>query len=407
AIGIFDELLKEEPKAFKAHYLKGFSHLGKGEKEVAKASFSKALELNPKYIKARLLLGEIYLKEKNFDEAVQESNAVLNLLPENFRARAILGNALMATDKLSGAEKNFKLMVEQQPENPVGYYRLGILKRMSKNYDEALSYFEKALTINQKLMDVFTNMIIVHVAQEDFSTAIEKCDEQIIKVGDSTIHKAIIYNLKGGLYAAEKKMDAARETFQLAIETDPSYLKPYYALSKIYLSTGDSDKAIDQYKAILEKKPDQAGPHMLIGTLYDLQKKFDLSEDHYRAALKINPEFAPAANNLAYLLSSKDEKIDEALKLAQTAKGKLPDDPSVMDTLGWIYYKKGLYGNAIQEFSDSLEKIPGNAIVHYHLGAAYFKYDKKEKAKHELLKALEINENFEGAQDARKILAEL
>jgi tetratricopeptide (TPR) repeat protein len=100
-------------------------------------------------------------------------------------------------------------------------------------------------------------------------------------------------------------------------------------------------KAIDQYTAILEKDPNQAGPHMLLGTIYDMQKQFDMSEKHYRAALDINPQFAPAANNLAYLLSSREGDIDEALKFAQVAKEKLPDDPSVMDTLGWIYYKKG------------------------------------------------------------------
>jgi tetratricopeptide (TPR) repeat protein len=150
-------------------------------------------------------------------------------------------------------------------------------------------------------------------------------------------------------------------------------MPPYYALARIYLSGNQQQKAIDQYMAILEKDPNQAGPHMLLGTIYDMQKQFDMSEKHYRAALDINPQFAPAANNLAYMLSSREGDIDEALKFAQVAKEKLPDDPSVMDTLGWIYYKKGLYGNAVQEFSDSLEKLPENATVNYHLGAALLK----------------------------------
>jgi tetratricopeptide (TPR) repeat protein len=89
------------------------------------------------------------------------------------------------------------------------------------------------------------------------------------------------------------------------------------------------------------------------------------------------------------------------LKFAQVAKEKLPDDPSVMDTLGWIYYKKGLYGNAVQEFSDSLEKLPENATVHYHLGAALLKKGDKARAKLSLEKALALDDNFDGAKDAR------
>jgi tetratricopeptide (TPR) repeat protein len=184
-------------------------------------------------------------------------------------------------------------------------------------------------------------------------------------------------------------------------------LPPYYALARIYLSGKQQQKAIDQYMAILEKDPKQAGPHMLLGTIYDMQKQFDMSEKHYRAALEINPQFAPAANNLAYLLSSREGDIDEALKFARVAKEKLPDDPSVMDTLGWIYYKKGLYGNAVQEFSDSLEKLPENATVNYHLGAALFKQGEKVRAKSFLEKAVALDGNFDGADDARRMLSEI
>jgi tetratricopeptide (TPR) repeat protein len=138
-----------------------------------------------------------------------------------------------------------------------------------------------------------------------------------------------------------------------------------------------------------------------------MQKQFDMSEKHYRAALDIDPQFAPAANNLAYLLSSREGDIDEALKFAQIAKEKLPDDPSVMDTLGWIYYKKGLYGNAVQEFSDSLEKLPENATVHYHLGAALLKKGDKARAKLSLEKALALDDNFDGAQDAQRMLSKM
>ena len=139
---------------------------------------------------------------------------------------------------------------------------------------------------------------------------------------------------------------------------DPNYLRSYYALARIYLSKKQEDKAIAQYQAILEKNPNQTGPHMMLGTIYDMQKRFDLSEKHYRAALAINPEFAPAANNLAYLCVSQGKDVDEALKYARIAKEKMPKDPAVMDTLGWIYYQKGLYDSAIAEFTDSLASWP-------------------------------------------------
>ena len=146
---------------------------------------------------------------------------------------------------------------------------------------------------------------------------------------------------------------------------------------------------------------------MLLGTIYDMQKRFDLAEQHYRAALGINPDFAPAANNLAYLLVSQDKNIDEALGFARKAKEVLTDDPSVMDTLGFVYYKKGLYDSAIGEFTDSLDRLPDNPVVHYHLGLAYYKKGEGDRAKIQLQKALDLDQNFDGAAEAQKILGDL
>ena len=319
----------------------------------------------------------------------------------------MLGNALMAQGQVDEARLQFAALIDQQPENPVGYYRMGLLQRANKNYDAALDSFNKALSLNPMLMDVFANIILVHGANGELDLALSKCDAQLEKVGDSTIHKALINNLKGKVLLAQKKIPQAEKAFQAAIQENAQFLPPYYELAKIYLSGEKPQKAIDQYLAVLEKNPDQVRPHMLLGTIFDMQKKYDLSEKHYRAALKVDPQFAPAANNLAYLLSSHDGDIDEAFKFARIAKEKLPDDPSVMDTLGWIYYKKGLYGNAVQEISDSLQKMPDNPVIHYHLGAALFHKGDKKQAKRALEKALSFNAEFDGADDARQMLSEI
>ena len=106
------------------------------------------------------------------------------------------------------------------------------------------------------------------------------------------------------------------------------------------------------------------------------------------------------------MLAESNKDIEDAFKFARLAKKNLPDDPKVMDTLGWVYYKKGLYESAISKFTNCLEKMPDNAIVTYHLGMAYHKKGDLEKARRELEKALQLNENFNGADEVRKILAE-
>jgi tetratricopeptide (TPR) repeat protein len=313
----------------------------------------------------------------------------------------------MYRNNVTEAADTFKSLIESAPENPAGYYRLGLLQRASGQYDAAMANFEKALSINPKLVDVFTHVIRIHAAQKEYPQALMRCDRQLQRYADSPALAAVVYNLKGGLYLAQGKKAAAIESFQTAIRENPNFLRSYYALAEIYLAEHQEEKAIARYKGLLELNPKEAQAHMLLGIIYDSQKRYDLSEKHYRAALEVNPEFAAAANNLAFMLADQDNNIDEALRLARMAKEKLPNSPYIMDTLGWVYYKKGLYGFAIGEFSDSLARIPENPAVIYHLGMAYYKNGDVQKARVELEKALGLDENFNGAEEARQVLAGL
>ena len=108
--------------------------------------------------------------------------------------------------------------------------------------------------------------------------------------------------------------------------------------------------------------------------------------------------------NLAYILAEANRDLNDALKFARVAKEQLPEDANIMDTLGWVYYRRGLYDSAIAEFKSSLAKTPGNAAVIYHLGMAYAKKGDKEKALVELERAIALNLLPSDAHEAKKAL---
>ncbi|MBN1832090.1 MAG: tetratricopeptide repeat protein, partial [Deltaproteobacteria bacterium] len=203
---------------------------------------------------------------------------------------------------------------------------------------------------------------------------------------------------------AKGDMEEALQSFEKAVEMDPGLLSPYVTLARAYGKLGRFDEAISQYEALLARSPDYLAGYMALGTIYDQLGDPETAERYYREALEINKEFAPAANNLAWNLAEKGGNIDEALGYAQIAKERMPQNAAVMDTLGWIYYLKGSYLNAIAEFRDSIELNPDNVTVHYHLGLAYHRNNQLDAARESLENALEIDPDFKGAEDARKIL---
>ena len=164
------------------------------------------------------------------------------------------------------------------------------------------------------------------------------------------------------------------------------------------------DKAIREYEAAIDKNPNHVLAHMLLGVIYDSKKDFSQARKQYEKVLDINPDFAPAANNLAWLEAEHGGDIDRAFRLAQTARENVPDDPSVADTLGWVYYKKNILTKAIAYLEESREKLPEHPVIRYHLGMAYFRNGQLRSAEKELKEALTLSPDFDGADEAKKAL---
>jgi Flp pilus assembly protein TadD len=85
----------------------------------------------------------------------------------------------------------------------------------------------------------------------------------------------------------------------------------------------------------------------------------------------------------------------------------LPDEPQVSDTLGWVYYKKGLSELAIPVLEPLTKQDPKNPMFHYHLGLAYSRTEDKGLARQSLERALALNLPANEAADARKTLGTL
>ena len=285
--------------------------------------------------------------------------------------------------------------------------RLGILYNLIGRSEDAKKHFKKALKLNPFQIDALTMIIRGLIKDKKIDAAIRLCEQQKKKIKNNPVYAASIENVQGTVYLADNNLKKAGHHFEKAIELNPDTLQAYVSLAKIFISDNRIDKAIVQYKKLLNKKPDYLVGYMALGSIYDQQGDKTKAETNYRKALEIKSNFAPAANNLAWNIIETGGNVDEALKYAQIAKEQMPKNSSIMDTLGWVYYLKGSYINAISEFNDSLALNPENPVFNYHLGMAFYKNKESDKAKKMLEKAIKLDPKFRGVQDAKNILAEI
>ena len=403
AIPILQGVLKDNPQFPGAHYFLGIAYLQKHQLHQARAAISDAIQFNPQFGEARTALAQIYLEEGSVDLALEQAHLALQLNPRNAQAAIISGTALLRKKDLAKSRKVFETVAQVLPAEPIGPYYLGLVASAEKNAGKALAYFEEALTRKPTAIDPLLQI----VAMKDGQGKLQEARERVIRQLDLAPKSPLLHNLLGQLWLMAKDSAQAEQAFRSAIDLDSSFISPYLNLAQSFYQTGKVDQAITEYEVVLAKNPSAIEAMMMLGIIQESKKEHDKAKALYEQILKLNPHFAPAANNLAWILVDHDGNLDVALGYAQTAREQKPDDPRIADTLGWIYFKKNTSLLAVSLLKEAAEKLPSEPLVHYHLGIVQAKNGDSASAKHSLQAALKLSQNFPGAEEAKKTIAGL
>jgi tetratricopeptide (TPR) repeat protein len=205
-------------------------------------------------------------------------------------------------------------------------------------------------------------------------------------------------------YAALGDLKTSEEMLRRVLAVDPSYLAAYGALGQLYARQGRLDSALTEFEALAARESKPVSALTLAGMILEAQRKTAAAQERFERVMQIDPSAPVAANNLAWIYAQSNGNLDQALELAQTAQRKLPDTAEVNDTLGFIYYKKGLVPQAVRALTAAVKNDGSNPEFHYHLGLALAKSGDKSGAAEHLTRALALNSNFASAGHANEML---
>ena len=180
-----------------------------------------------------------------------------------------MGNAFMLKRDLDAAGKWYGDLMASEPENPVGYYRMGLLSRAKQDNAAALQYFDRAAAIDPLMVDATRQTVLLLGSEKRYDEALERCRAQMKAVGEDKQAQAVLSSLAGDLLQAQGRPTEAEAAYQHALTLDPDFMQPYFALARMYLRSNNAAQAIAQYEAALQQNPRQPGIHTILGTLYD------------------------------------------------------------------------------------------------------------------------------------------
>ena len=112
-----------------------------------------------------------------------------------------------------------------------------------------------------------------------------------------------------------------------------------------------------------------------------------------REIIVLDPSYSPAYNYIGYLYAEQSKNLDEAERLVKVALTIKPDDGYYLDTLGWIFFKKGQYKDALDVLKKANQKTPNEAVILEHIGDTYIKLKRSDEAAGYYNKALKANIN--------------
>lgn len=401
AVAAFRSLLKEQPDSLEILNLLATAHRLDGKPILAQESLEKAVTANPDKLEARKNLVEFLVAQKNYSLALEKINEFLELQPKSLDALLIQSDVLAAAGNQAELETVLKRIKAEFPENPIGGFRLGGLYRIQKKYDSALAEYEETLGKSKSDYEILKAILESYIERGQPEKGVARIKKVL---GDSPKH-AGAYQLLGMYYLGEKEEMEAVKFLNMAIQSDPRWLLPYASLGTYYEQTGRRDLALETYRRALDALPDEPSVLMNLARVYEISKDYENAIKPYETILKSNPNDMLARNNLASLLSLDDSnknRLERAFELAKTFDKT--EEPAFLDTLAWIYYRKGDYGKALSLQLIATGKSPDVPIYQYHLGMIYLKKGERAAAAEHLQKAVDSGQEFVGSEDARNAL---
>ena len=430
AIEDLREVLKQEPNSRSGLFFMAEANFRLGQIDQAR-TFAGDLDRNyPDYLPAKLMQVQITLASGDAKTALQLSSQLQERLAKatpdhntspqmlaELRAKNLMahGSAALRLRDTKTARADFDAAHAAAPNSADAFNNLALVALNENKTDEAIGFLDNALAIDGANFNALRGLINIYAAQKHTDQAHARVDQAI----KSQPNNPSLHFLKGEIYGYEMNAQGAESEFRRALEIDGNYLAAYSALGALFVNTNQQERAIAEYQKITERRPDNATAFTLIGMLEFSRQNIDAAIDNYRKALAQDANATFAANNLAWLYSEYGKgNMDEAVRLAQSAVQSSPEVPSFVDTLGWVYYKKGLYAAAAEQLKKAVSVDEAFArrnngsptpAYHFHLGMALAAKGDKAGGRREIESALRLSEktSFPEADEARKKLASL
>jgi tetratricopeptide (TPR) repeat protein len=375
ALRLTQNLAADYPKVPEANFAVARMAANVGEDRIALDEIRKARQLRPDSESAVVLEAQI-LQKTSPDQAAVVLAAYLQNYPQAREARLAYARTLVAQKRFTEARTEFQKLMTGLPDSTEMAFAVALLSLQLKDYDSAEKYLKGLLNSPYRDKDG-VRIYLGQVAEErkNLPEALKWYGE--VGEGEQYVQAQIRY---AQVLAKQGKLNEARAGLQqAAAKNSQQRIQLVLAEAQLLRDANQPKAAFDLVGQALDRVPNNPDLLYDYAMLAEKIERVDILESSLRKLIEVRPEHAHAYNALGYSLADRNQRLPEAQALIEKALKLAPDDSFIIDSMGWVLYRRGNLKDSLAYLRRAYAGRPDPEIA-AHLGEVLWALGERSEA---------------------------
>ncbi len=408
----YENLYSRNPAGFKDFANYGLALFEVKDYQKASEFLEKAVDADSENTSAHINLALSYQELEKNDLALAQYDVVFRQQPSLHSIRFDYGNLLADMGQDEAAIENYKIYIENYPNDPRAYQNIGVVYKRLNKLDDTIANYEKALALqtDKKDIELVEDLAECYHLKKDYPNALKYYDEVLlVKKDDYDIR----YNKALVLHAMKEYNDAAAIYTQLLTEKDNSNIQTnltaaLVSLGDEYLQAHNYSLATETFERAIERGTKDSYAYYGLAKSYRACGIDDKAAEYYEKAISMEPEKVEYSNEFAEFISSTQKTADVktdtqpaeikevTLSMDEADKVEADDAQHNKDliAIGDENYKKKNYDVSIRNYQDALKINPSDEVTLLKLGNIYKIKNDNKNAISFYKKSIVVNPNY-------------
>ncbi len=386
ALSLYHALIKAVPTSSAGYYRLARHHREQGQIKKAEQYYRKTIDIS-RSLRPLLELAFLYEEQKRRPEAIALYREAFELAPGSAEIVLKLVELYLAVPDATLAEHYAGKLRENARKNARVRMRLALAFHNAHQYKPAARELESVIALDPKLHRARYYLGATYAALKSYPQALKvlaQIPEGSTVYPDARTHIGFVHREAGQFADAQRILEGV-------VAKTPKNVVAQDLLASVLEKSGKMELALQVLERALNALPSNERLLQTLALYLEKANRFDDAVLRMREVLKQNPKSASAMNFIGYGFADRGINLEEAESLIRQALDLKPGDGYILDSLGWVLFKKGSIDEAEQTLERARALAPKEAAVLDHLGDLHHKRGNPTKARDFYRNALSLN----------------